>query len=102
MPNSSADKIFVILSAHEIRNQKERIIFFKELSRVIKPRGQIFIIEHLRNVANFLAYNIGSFHFYSKQSWYNTFESSNLSIKKEIKLTLFISAFILEKNGNTF
>ncbi|MNY09362.1 Ubiquinone/menaquinone biosynthesis C-methyltransferase UbiE [compost metagenome] len=101
LEGNSADKILVMLSAHEIRNEQERIAFFKELKRVIRADGQIFIVEHLRDRANFLAYNIGFFHFYSKSVWCRTFQDADLNIKHEIKLTPFISTFILEKNGNT-
>lgn len=101
MADDSADKIFVILSAHEIRDESERLIFFRELRRVIKPNGHIFIVEHLRDAANLLAYNVGFFHFYSKFTWLHTFTGANLKLKKEIKLTPFISTFILTKNGNT-
>lgn len=102
LEENSADKIFVILSAHEIRNQHERIKFFKELERIMKPAGQIFIIEHLRDTANFLAFNIGFFHFYSRSKWCDIFQAAELKIQNEIKITPFISTFILEKNGNTF
>ncbi len=95
------DKIFVTLSAHEIRNENERLIFFKELYRILKPGGQIFMTEHLRDAANFMAYNIGFFHFLSKQSWYRTFKLSDLIIKSERKITPFITIFTLEKNGAT-
>ena len=97
-----ADKIFVILSAHEIRNENERTLFFKELNRIIKPTGRIFITEHLRDASNFFAFNIGFFHFYSKSTWHKTFQAAQLKIQNEIKLTPFISTFILEKNGNSF
>ena len=102
LAENSADKIFVILSAHEIRNEMERTDFFNELNRVIKPTGQIYVTEHLRDFSNFLAYNIGFFHFHTKASWLKTFKKANLNIKQEIKLTPFISTFILDKNGNTF
>lgn len=98
---NSADKIFVIFSAHEIRNESEKVVFFKELKRVVKPNGEIYITEHLRDIANFLAYNIGFFHFYTKRSWYRVFEKAGLDVVREIKLTPFISTFILRKNGNT-
>jgi len=101
LANSSVDKIFVILSAHEIRNIEERIHFFKELNRILKPKGTLIVIEHLRDFANFMAYTIGAFHFYSKASWLNTFHKANLKMTKQIKNTAFISTFILEKNGNT-
>jgi SAM-dependent methyltransferase len=102
LANEVADKVFVIFSAHEIRDTKERILFFKELARIVKLDGQIFITEHLRDLPNFLVYNLGFFHFYSKQSWLHIFRSAKLNIKQEIKLTPFLSTFVLEKDGNTF
>jgi SAM-dependent methyltransferase len=99
--NNSTDKIFVIFAAHEIRNEKERITFFNELKRILKPNGQIVITEHLRDVPNFLAYNIGFLHFYSKQTWINTIQAADLYLKKEQKITLFISTFTITKNGAT-
>lgn len=101
LESNSIDKIFVILSAHEIRNKTERIVFFSELKRILKPKGQIIVIEHLRDISNFIAYNIGSFHFHSKQTWLNTFNKSELTVISEIKNTPFISTFTLEKNGTT-
>lgn len=100
--DNSFDYVLVILSAHEIRDKNERIIFFKELNRVTKSTGQIFITEHLRDLNNFLAYTIGFFHFYSKSNWLRTFEQANLIVKSKIKTTPFITTFILEQNGNTF
>ena len=97
----SADKIFVLFAAHEIRDKAERIVFFKELHRVLKPNGQVFVAEHLRDTANLLAYNIGFFHFLSKASWYNTFDATDFKIVTEFKKTPFITVFILEKHGFT-
>lgn len=99
--DNSADKIFVIFAAHEIRNEDDRIKFFMELKRILKPAGQIIIAEHLRDNANFIAYNIGFFHFYSKQSWLNIFYSAGLQFKSEQKHTPFISIFTLTKHGST-
>lgn len=96
---NSADNIFVIFSAHEIRNDAERIKFFKELNRAAKHSGKIIVTEHLRDVSNFLAYTIGIFHFLPTSSWCKTFDSAGLRICDEIKITPFITTFILEKNG---
>ncbi len=97
--DNSADKIFVIFAAHEIRDGQERMEFFKELKRVLKPTGEILITEHLRDVPNFLAYTIGFLHFYSKQTWLQTFKLTGLSLKNEQKITPFISTFTLTKYG---
>ena len=99
--DNSFDFSLAILAAHEIRNKEERVLFFKELNRVTKPSGQIFITEHLRDLNNFLAYNIGFFHFHSHSEWSEIFEKANVKVEKEIKITPFISTFILSKNGNT-
>jgi SAM-dependent methyltransferase len=95
----SMDHIFVLLSAHEIRNQRERILFFKNLKEVLKKEGKIIVAEHLRDWPNFIAYTIGSFHFFSRKEWLKTFESAELFVAKEIKITPFITAFILQENG---
>lgn len=94
-----ADRIFIMFSAHEIRNGTGRIAFFREVQRVLKEKGQVVVTEHLRDVPNFLAYTIGFFHFFSGTSWKRTFEAANLKICKEQKITPFITSFILEKNG---
>ncbi|MVT09292.1 class I SAM-dependent methyltransferase [Chitinophaga tropicalis] len=100
--DASADKIFIIFSAHEIRNRAERADFMKELARIIKPGGEIYLTEHLRDTANFIAYNIGFLHFYSKRSWLQLFSQADLKLTQEIKLTPFISTFIISKDDNPF
>lgn len=99
--DNSADKIFVIFAAHEIRNEDDRIKFFMELKRILKPTGQIIVTEHLRDKVNFQAYNIGFLHFYSKQSWLNVFQYAGLQLKSEQKHTPFISIFTITKHGST-
>ncbi|MEO6233094.1 MAG: methyltransferase domain-containing protein [Ferruginibacter sp.] len=97
--DNSIDNIFLFLSAHEIRNEQEKNIFFKELNRIIKPTGKLIVTEHLRDVPNFIAYNIGFFHFFPKSGWLKVFNLSKFNIEQEIKITPFISSFILEKNA---
>jgi len=97
----SVDIIFVLLSAHEIRDREERCIFFNELHKSLNSGGKIIVLEHLRDVANFLAYNIGWLHFFSRKEWIYTFNSANLTLDKEVKVTPFLSAFILQKHGTT-
>ncbi|MBD2704365.1 methyltransferase domain-containing protein [Spirosoma sp. BT702] len=100
--DNSFDISLCFLATHEIRNESERIDFFKELNRVTKTTGQIFVTEHLRDVKNFSAYTIGFFHFYSKSNWLRIFLQSNLTVKQEIKTTPFITTFIIEKFDDTF
>lgn len=99
LPDKSVENIFTILSAHEIRNDLERVAFFKELNRVLTVEGQVIVTEHLRDTANFIAYNIGFLHFHSKRIWMQTFSKAGFKVSNEIKITPFISTFILTKNG---
>jgi ubiquinone/menaquinone biosynthesis C-methylase UbiE len=94
LADNFADKILLVFAAHEIRNPAERINFFFELNRILKPNGEIIIIEHLRDVPNFLAYTIGFLHFASRKTWYETFKAAGFNVK-ETKINPFVSKFIL-------
>jgi len=99
LQSDCTDYIFVIFAAHEIRKEEERAAFFNELKRILKHSGKIVVMEHLRDVPNFLAYTIGAFHFMQKSSWYRTFKSTGLAVYKKIKVTPFVTVFLIEKNG---
>ena len=99
LANNSINNVFLILAAHEIRDDPERINFFKELQRVIRPGGKIILTEHLRDLPNLLAYNIGFFHFLSSSTWHKTINGAGLTITNKMKITPFITTYILQKNG---
>lgn len=101
LKDNSVDFAFAILSAHEIRNEPERISFFEELNRITRPGGYIFVTEHLRDLNNLLAYNIGFLHFYSRTTWAQTFTKAGLQIVNEEKTTPFITTFILQRHDYT-
>ncbi len=96
LANASADCITLIFAAHEIRNTEERIQFFKELKRCLKPGGTILVTEHLRNLPNFIAYNIGFLHFYPSHEWHKTFTGASLKLVHTIAANRFITTFILQ------
>ncbi len=95
--DQSVDKIIAFFSLHEIRNHRERIMTFKELHRTLSDDGELHLTEHLRDIPNFIAYSLGTLHFFTKNTWLKTFEESNFCIKAELKTTPFITTFILVK-----
>lgn len=101
LDDDCADAVFLFLSAHEIRNKEERVMFFSEARRIVKPGGKIYVTEHLRDIPNLLAYNMGFFHFHSKSAWLETFRLSGLQVTEAIKNNPFITTFTLIKNGDT-
>lgn len=97
----SVNYIFLLLAAHEIRDEAERVIFFKALNNILTVNGRIIVAEHERDIYNFMAYNIGFFHFYSKKKWRKIFNETRLSIDSVFKITPFITVSVLKKNGIT-
>ena len=98
LPDESVDRVFVIFAAHEIRDESDRIDFFIELKRVLRDRGRVFVVEHIRDTPNFIAYNIGFLHFLSRGDWIETFKSSGMHLRNTVKHTPFVSIFALEKD----
>jgi len=102
MQDKSADLIFNIFALHEVRSREERIRFLQEQVRALRDDGKVIIVEHLRDVANFLAYNIGFFHFLSAREWNTNFVQANLRVESQFTITPFVTVFILTKaDGNT-
>lgn len=99
-PSAAIDATFAFLAAHEIRDAAERAAFFRELGRVTCPEGFIAVTEHLRDWPNFLAYNIGFLHFHSRRAWLATFARAGLRVQQEVRLTPFVTTFILRPHGN--
>jgi SAM-dependent methyltransferase len=90
---NSIDLIFLLSAAHEIRLHEEKVQFLKECKRVCKPDGQIIMVEHLRDLPNFLAFSIGFTHFFSRKVWKNAFLGAGFSTFTETKFTPFMSIF---------
>jgi len=94
MNDDSVDLIFLLSAVHEIRSNEEKIQFLKECYRVCKPKGEIIMVEHLRDFPNFLAFSVGFTHFFSKKVWRNAFKASGFKTFEEVKFTPFMSIFI--------
>ncbi|MEZ4792650.1 MAG: methyltransferase domain-containing protein [Gelidibacter sp.] len=98
LKDNSADAIFLLSAAHEIRSHKEKIQFLKECNRVCKPEGKVIMVEHLRDFPNSLAFSVGFTHFFSKNVWQNAFMESGFDSLDETKFTPFMSIFTSKPN----
>jgi len=89
----TADLVFLLSAAHEIRSHEEKIRFLKECRRLCKPAGKVVMVEHLRDFPNFLAFSVGFTHFFSRRVWKNAFDRAGFATFKETKFTPFMSIF---------
>ncbi|MBA2242654.1 MAG: methyltransferase [Chthoniobacterales bacterium] len=97
MVDEELEAAFLISAAHELREPESRIQLLRELRRSLQADGRIIVVEHLRDLPNFLAFGPGFFHFYSRAHWFRNFRAAGLTVAKEFSLTLFVRVFILEK-----
>jgi SAM-dependent methyltransferase len=99
LERKSVDFIFNIFAIHEVRNSAERIDFLRQQYDVLKEDGRCIVMEHLRDLPNLMAYNIGFFHFFSRNEWCSNFSAAGFQIEKVLKITPFVSIFVLKKNN---
>ena len=99
--NQSIDEVFLIFAAHEIRDNTEREVFFKEIYRVLVPDGTAYITEHVRGLANSFAYTVGVFHFFTEKTWLSNIKHSGFNLEEKLPYTPFITTYKLHKDGTT-
>jgi len=93
LTDNSADIIFLLSAAHEIRSHDEKVQFLKECYRLCKPGGKVIMVEHLRDFPNFLAFSVGFTHFFSTSVWRDAFRRAGFSSFRKTKFTPFMSIF---------
>jgi SAM-dependent methyltransferase len=95
--STEVDAVFLLLSAHELRTQSARDEFFAELHRILAPDGRIVLVEHLRDLANAIAFGPGAFHFHSRRTWLRTIGHAGFAVADEFRITPFVRVFILRR-----
>lgn len=99
LESGACDAAFVIFTAHELRSPQARLRFFNELHRVLKPWGHLLLVEHVRDLRNFVAFGPGFLHFYPRQEWVRLAGEARFSIAREFNVTPFVKVFLLTRPG---
>jgi SAM-dependent methyltransferase len=97
LATGTMDAAFLLLSAHELRSHEARCALLREVHRVLKPGGHIIVAEHLRDIANVLAFGPGALHFHSRRAWTRGFEQTGFGIYDEFSITPFVRIFVLRR-----
>ena len=101
LPDKECDTVFLLFAAHEIRQPRRRVEFFRESSRVLSDSGQLVLVEHLRDWKNFAAFGPGFLHFHSRREWLRVAEASGLTVEGEASLTPLVRCFVMHKTAQT-
>lgn len=93
LEDKSVDVIFLLSAVHEIRSHEEKVFFLKECHRLCKADAKVIMVEHLRDLPNFLAFSVGFTHFFSGRVWRDAFKQAGYTSLEEVKFTPFMSIF---------
>jgi hypothetical protein len=99
LEDGGCDAVFLIMAAHELRRPLARELLFRELHRVLEPGGRVFLLEHLRNAANFLAFGPGFMHFLPRREWLRLARVAGFEVQATGSVTPFVGAFLLRKSA---
>ena len=97
LATGSSDLVVLFFVAHELRRAASREGLFGELGRIVAPGGRVVVVEHLRDLANVLAFGPGALHFLPRREWLRLAASGGLVVREEARLTPFVRAFFLAR-----
>ena len=99
MATGACDAAFLIFTAHEFRRAPVRARFFREVARVLRGNGDLIVVEHLRDWANFLAFGPGFLHFLPARAWLTAAESGGFEIRRRFHVTPFVNVFAMRRKA---
>lgn len=97
LEDGSQDVVFGLLAIHELRSDTERVDWFTESRRCLTGDGTILLVEHVRDLANFVAFGPGFLHFHSVTAWRRSWEGGGLALADTFRITPFVRVFLLKQ-----
>ena len=98
LADASQNVVFGMLAIHELRTDAGRVAWFAEAKRCLVDDGTIILVEHVRDLANFVAFGPGFLHFHSVASWRRSWKTGGLKLDDSFRITPFVRVFVLKKS----
>lgn len=92
---ASADAVLLLMSAHEAHGH-DRVALFRSAARALTPDGHLVVVEHLRDLANILAFGPGAWHFSTRGEWLAVAEAAGLGLTEESRLSPFVAGLVFK------
>lgn len=94
---NGSDAVFLLFAAHELRDEEHRKHLLRQIARVLREKGCVVLVEHLRDWRNFMAFGPGFLHFYSRRNWLRNTREAGLVVLREDFVTPFVKCFVLRR-----
>lgn len=94
LPASSVDAVVCLFAVHEVRNAKLESAIFAEFARCLRPAGKLLLVEHTRDLANFMVFGPATLHFASARRWKRAILASGLCIASDQRQALFVHSLV--------
>ena len=98
-PDKRFDAAFLIFAAHELRHHAARVQLFREVARVLRAGGELILVEHSRDWANFLAFGPGFLHFFPERTWRKAANAAGLPLRLHRTLTPFVHVYVFGRQS---
>lgn len=90
---ASVDIVFLLMSAHETHGH-DRAALFAAAHRALVAGGRVVVVEHLRDLANILAFGPGAWHFSGRGDWIASAAGAGLELLDERRLDPWVTGFV--------
>lgn len=95
---NSCDVVFAVFALHEQRDAVVRERAMHEIYRVLAPIGRLIVVEHPRDVWNFMAFGPGFLHFQPAAEWLQLAQHAGFGLAATRRITPWVRAWAWEKN----
>lgn len=91
------DVAFLVFAAHELRERADRAALFGEIGRILRPGGELLLVEHPRSPANVAAFGPGAMHFLPRGEWLRLARHAGLAVVARRAQTPFVEALCFRR-----